>query len=177
MRTIASPSVTIQPWPFPTSPSSGVYWADPAGGAGYLADLGAVSGIPGISKKLRTRLRKFARDVGRKGLDKYAPVTSAFRSVEQNAAVGGASQSAHLEGEGVDISPDAAWWTDGGIVVVDWAARRAKLRVIYYPRHLHLDTRPAPGVLNLNPSLPGPQIGLPTVGGTPGTSGSFFFRS
>lgn len=104
----------------------------------YLGDLAAVSSIFGITKKFRARLRVFAR-----GLRPYARemlVTSSFREPAENVRVGGAPNSLHLVGEAVDFSLPAELHTDGGLDMIDRAARRARVRAIAYPQHLHVDT-------------------------------------
>lgn len=110
----------------------------PAATGGYLGDLAVVSRIPGLSRAFRAALKRFARAL--RPFHRQFTVNSALRDAETNARVGGVENSLHLSGNAVDLFLPAAFvGNDGATALLDRAARRARLRVILYPRHLHVE--------------------------------------
>jgi hypothetical protein len=108
----------------------------PGSGVSIGSPASVLSGL-GLSKRFRGRLVSFAKRVARWG---YSPatwaITSALRSAEHNAAVGGVENSAHLVGEAVDFVADADRFDLGE------AAYRARLQIIPYATHFHLEISP-----------------------------------
>ena len=71
-------------------------------------------------------------------INKPIKVTSGYRCPIENKKVGGAKNSAHLLGEGVDIQ------TELSTVTLAMIASKIKgIRIGIYERHLHIDVRPA----------------------------------
>ena len=71
-------------------------------------------------------------------INKPIKVTSGYRCPIENKKVGGAKNSAHLLGEGVDIQTELSTVTLAMI-----ACRIKGIRIGIYERHLHIDVRPA----------------------------------
>ena len=71
-------------------------------------------------------------------INKPIKVTSGYRCPIENKKVGGAKNSAHLLGEGVDIQTELSTVTLAMI-----ACKIEGIRIGMYPNHLHIDVRPA----------------------------------
>lgn len=110
----------------------------PAASGAYLGDLAATKYIPGLSKRFRARLKTFATRLKKYGVPRdalrAAVVTSATRDAESNAATGGVAGSYHLSGDAVDVQRGFA---DTG--QLDAAGAKAKLQVILYDNHVHIE--------------------------------------
>ncbi len=85
-----------------------------------------------VSPVLISKLQMLRDDIG-----KPIKITSGYRCPVENKKVGGAKNSAHLLGEGVDIQ------TELSTVTLAMIASKIKgIRIGIYERHLHIDVRP-----------------------------------
>ncbi len=86
-----------------------------------------------VSEILVSKLQQL-RDI----VNKPIRITSGYRCYNYNDRIGGAVNSAHLLGEGVDIQ------TELSTVTLAMITSKIKgIRIGIYERHLHIDVRPA----------------------------------
>jgi len=87
-----------------------------------------------VSEMLIAKLQEL-RDL----INKPIIVTSGYRCQQYNKSIGGYSHSPHLTGEAADIKVKDL----SPVTIASIAQRISYMRIGIYPKHLHIDIRPA----------------------------------
>lgn len=91
-----------------------------------------------VSDILISKLQKL-RDI----IGEPIHITSGYRCFAENDRVGGALNSAHTKGYGVDIQTRNKFTPNLPVVLAYTAAEIKGIRIGIYPNHIHIDIMPA----------------------------------